>query len=101
MASGLLQGLFCDELFEIVRLQLDPGDALLLYTDGITEAQDEAGNEFGRAQLSELCSQWHELTPLMLIRACLDGLSAFQRGGSQKDDQTLLVIQRTGERLAQ
>lgn len=48
-ASGLLLGLFCGERFEAVRLQLDPGDALLLYTDGITEAQDEAGNEFGRA----------------------------------------------------
>lgn len=95
-ASGLPLGMFCDERFETRRLQLGPGDALLLYTDGISEAQDETGAEYGRPRLAELCRRFHTLTPPALISACLEDLAVFRAKAPQKDDQTIQVIQRAG-----
>jgi serine phosphatase RsbU (regulator of sigma subunit) len=40
--------------FEIVETSLEPGDALLLYTDGVVEARDSKGEEFGEARLRDL-----------------------------------------------
>lgn len=95
-ASGLPLGMFCDERFDTTQLQLNPGSTLLLYTDGLSEAQDEAGEDYGRDRLSELCKRHPTSSPHELITASLDDLSAFRSKAHKKDDLTILAIHRAG-----
>jgi sigma-B regulation protein RsbU (phosphoserine phosphatase) len=76
---------------------MDPGDRLLLYTDGVTEAMD-AGNrdEFGSERLAEVFLR--EATggtgPQPLLVAVQSAVGAFTAGARQHDDITLVVIER-------
>jgi sigma-B regulation protein RsbU (phosphoserine phosphatase) len=92
--SGLPLGMFCDEQFETTRLHFNPGTALLLYTDGLSEAQNQAGVEYGRSRLSDLCSRNLNSSPEKLINACLADLSTFRANAPQIDDLSLLAIRR-------
>lgn len=70
--------------------QLDPGDTLLLYTDGATESFSPAGEEFGEERLAEALRDHHELSPVELLRAVADGLRQFSPH-EQADDVTLIA----------
>jgi sigma-B regulation protein RsbU (phosphoserine phosphatase) len=75
---------------------LEPGDLLVLYTDGITEAENEAGQDLGRDRLLEWARQAPANSPQAMGEALLQGLHSF-RGGGRNDDETLLVLQREKE----
>jgi len=75
---------------------LKPSDLLVLYTDGITEAGNETGQELGREQLLE----WARRAPAESPRALGENLLQRQelfRGNIRNDDETLLVLQREEE----
>jgi sigma-B regulation protein RsbU (phosphoserine phosphatase) len=93
-ATAVPLGTFSDTRFQSHRFSLDPGDALLLYSDGLTESCNSAGEEYGIARLREVAAQYHLAAPLELIAGCLSELHSFTRGTGQTDDMTLLVIQR-------
>jgi sigma-B regulation protein RsbU (phosphoserine phosphatase) len=94
--GGLPVGVFCDEHFSISRVQLEPGDTLLLYTDGLTEARDDAEREFGAQRLTELTQRSHRLSSEALVNACVDEVTNFCAGLSLADDLTIMAIQRRG-----
>ena len=73
-------------------MQLEPGDTLVLFSDGVTEAMDPGQELFGVTRLRDmLCS--HAETPLdQLQKAVLESVENFSRGASQADDVTLLLI---------
>jgi len=73
---------------EIVRLQ--PGDVLVIYTDGVTEANDAGGNEFGEERLKEVVRQNRNATPQELLSAIQKAVQGFSVG-EQFDDLTLVV----------
>lgn len=75
-------------------IHLEPGDLLVVYTDGITEAADSRGEEFGSEALTSLLSgRRHE--PLMALDAALLGeLDRFTQGAPYLDDRTLLMIRK-------
>ncbi len=78
----------------VAREQLEPGDRLLTYSDGITEARDEHGAFFGEGRLVELTERAASAdlsTPETLRRLALAVL-AYQRGQLQ-DDATLLLAE--------
>lgn len=79
------------------RVELAPGDCLMLFTDGITETVDEAGNMFGDDRLAMLLAQ---LVPGRSARGILDGVlqevDAFRRGQHGDDDITAVVIRCVG-----
>ena len=76
--------------------ELGPGDSLVLYTDGITEAADPAGQEYGLDRLVEFCLR-HRGEPLdELGRALEVELEAFVEGTPDADDRTLVIVRRTG-----
>src|SRR5260370_34664839 len=52
-ANGLMLGLFPEATYSSVEMQLDAGDRLLLYTDGISEAMNAAREEFGKSRLKQ------------------------------------------------
>ena len=70
---------------------LAPGDSLLLYTDGVTEAMNSAGELFGTTSLQNLCSSPAD-SPQALIDNISASLAAFTAGTPQSDDITLLAV---------
>ncbi|MFL6353762.1 MAG: PP2C family protein-serine/threonine phosphatase [Bryobacteraceae bacterium] len=83
-------GLFKQWNCSIGECQLFSGDILALYTDGVTEAFNEAGEEFGEHRLIEALRQQRELPPPALLRAVLDDVQRFSPH-EQHDDITLIV----------
>jgi phosphoserine phosphatase RsbU/P len=94
-ATGLPVGVFCSESFSVNKVQMQKGDSLFLYTDGLSESLDGAGNEFGAERLSQLLRDNHTLAPDELISLCRQDLHAFADGRLPQDDLTLMAITRT------
>ncbi len=73
------------------RLTLNPGDALLLYTDGLTEAFSAAGEEFGDARLTAALALAKGRSEAEMADHCLTVVETFATGAAQSDDMTCLV----------
>jgi len=94
-STGTLLGLFRDWECAISECDLVPGDMLALYTDGITEACNEKGEEFGEALLIEGLRQ-HRAQPCQAaVEAITDEVRRFGNG-EQSDDITLIVAKCKG-----
>ncbi|HEU4401171.1 MAG TPA: SpoIIE family protein phosphatase [Candidatus Polarisedimenticolia bacterium] len=93
-ATGLPLGLFCSGGYPVATHHLEPDDALLLYTDGLSEARNRAQAEYGAERLARLAAERHALAPKALLHACLDDLAAFRAGSPKGDDLTLMAIRR-------
>jgi phosphoserine phosphatase RsbU/P len=94
-ATGMPLGMFCNTRFPVHRLSLGRGDTLFLYTDGLTEARNHAGEEYGIARVRTLAARYAEVEPAGLISACLNELQGFGKGVKQTDDLTLLAVRRS------
>lgn len=75
----------------IEERQLLPGDLLALYTDGVTESFNEAGEEFGEQRLAEALRRYRDLPLQALLGAIVEDVRGFSLGGEQHDDITLIV----------
>ena len=81
------------------RVQLAPGDTLYLYTDGITEAFDVDGQEYGDARLQASLERIPPDAPIdTLSQRVIDDVRAFERGAAQADDMTSLALRYLGGR---
>lgn len=77
------------------RVDLAPGDLLVLYSDGITEAVDAKDEEFGMERLTALLEAGRSLPPSALKDRIFAAVESFTRGMAQYDDQTVLVARPT------
>ena len=93
-STGVPLGMFCNARFPVHRLTLDPGDAVFLYTDGLTEARNRAGQEYGLQRIRTLAGRNIGKAPDGLISDCLEDLTNFGEGLKQTDDLTLLAVRR-------
>jgi phosphoserine phosphatase RsbU/P len=85
-------GLVPEAEYTAVCLKLEPGDTLVLFSDGVTEAMDPAEQLFGVPRLRDVLTG-HMQTPLdELQRIVLESVENFSRGASQADDLTLLLV---------
>jgi serine phosphatase RsbU (regulator of sigma subunit) len=92
LAVGLDDGDIFDEMIEEREVPLDPGDMVVLYTDGITEARNAAGEEFGRDRLSTALLR-HEDKPLSEVVKYVDRFARqFSALVPRHDDSTLLLF---------
>jgi sigma-B regulation protein RsbU (phosphoserine phosphatase) len=90
-------GLVPEAEYTTVCLKLDPGDTLVLFSDGVTEAMDPAEQLFGVPRLKEVLMGEGTQTPLdELQRKVLDAVENFAHGASQADDLTLLLVRYRG-----
>jgi Stage II sporulation protein E (SpoIIE) len=87
-------GMFQDQHFPVHRLKLADADSLLLYTDGLTEARNGAGAEYGLQRIRALAACHAGTNPAGLISECLGDLLSFGEGSKQTDDLTPLPIRR-------
>jgi phosphoserine phosphatase RsbU/P len=85
--------------FARVDLVLEGGDALLLYTDGVTEAHDAAGQLFGEDRLLAHLAQAPRATAAAVAQGVYDAVIAHSRGVPQFDDIALLVVRHTAARV--
>ncbi len=85
---GLLEGREYDEL----AFQAEPGDVILLYSDGVHDQRNAADDEYGRSRLYALMETHWEAAPRTIADAVLADLDAFAGGTERADDQTLVVL---------
>jgi phosphoserine phosphatase RsbU/P len=96
--GGLALGFVPDYRFQCGKMQLQPGDSLILYTDGITEAMNPGHELFGVKRIQgTLNSAAPGITAQALTKTLLGGVAAFTAGAEQSDDITLLVIRFLAE----
>jgi len=93
-STGLPLGMFSTGSYPVTRTTLEPGDTLFLYTDGLSEARDRSGAEFGVARVSQFVSERHALAPEALTAACLENLKHHAAGAARTDDLTIMVLRR-------
>jgi sigma-B regulation protein RsbU (phosphoserine phosphatase) len=90
--GGMVVGLLPEQEYECGELTLSKDDLLVACTDGITEAMDASGNEFGRAKLAELVARFRALMPQEILDGVLEAVNAHARGGIYEDDRILMVL---------
>ncbi len=73
-------------------LNLYPGDVLLLYTDGVTEARNDVGEFFGLDRLAELIKRSADLPSVEMVRTIRQGMETFMNGYTPQDDTTFVAI---------
>lgn len=95
-SNDLPFGLFCDQEFTPMPTQLTPKDTLVLFTDGVCEAENPAGEEYGTDALRALLLQSGLCCPERLIAACREHVEQFRAGALRADDETLLAVQYLG-----
>jgi serine phosphatase RsbU (regulator of sigma subunit) len=96
--NGLALGMFEKATFDSHRNALEPGDVLVLYSDGITEAENPSGRSFEESGLEQVVSAWAAGTdsnPDTLGRAILTAVESYAGDTRLADDLTALVLKRT------
>jgi sigma-B regulation protein RsbU (phosphoserine phosphatase) len=87
-------GFFSDERVNVVRAVMSPGDTVVLYTDGVSEASNAEGEEYGVEALRKLVAEQHPTCcPAKLVQACKQRLAAFRGATERADDEALMAIQ--------
>ena len=92
--GGMPLGVFEDAKFGERELQLKPGETLLVYTDGVTEAMNQARDLFGEERLLEALAQRASLNAEKLTECVVEKVEDFVREAERSDDITLLAVKR-------
>jgi serine phosphatase RsbU (regulator of sigma subunit)/FixJ family two-component response regulator len=90
--GGIVLGLFADAQYESRTIKLDPGDHVVLYTDGVLEALNTAGEEFGERRLQELLQESRLCTTAEILSRLQEAVTAFSANTPQHDDITMMVL---------
>lgn len=94
LTGGLCLGMRAKTVYRAKQIELQDGDGLFLYTDGITEAMDSERNEYAESRLEE-CLGKVRGSGQEVIRGVLTDVREFVGEASQGDDMTLLLLRRT------
>jgi sigma-B regulation protein RsbU (phosphoserine phosphatase) len=89
--GGPIIGTFLDGPYEQESVRVESGDVLVAYTDGVTEALNSAGLEFGEERLRSVVVQWAHLPARKLVEKVIAGVLEWQGEAAQHDDITLVV----------
>ena len=96
-SGGLPLGIKRDADYREGRTQLQPGDVLVVYSDGVTEAVSPTGEEFGATRLYEVVSRNIEASAAGIRDRIESSLTKFAQGTSAADDITLVIVKRQAE----
>ncbi len=97
-ATGLPLGMFPNMEYEAATVEgLAPGDVMLLMTDGVNEARNPAGEQFGLARVEAVLQQHAQAAPRQLIDTLIDELHAFTQLGPREDDITMVCMATTAQ----
>ncbi|MBN1824801.1 MAG: SpoIIE family protein phosphatase [Candidatus Eisenbacteria bacterium] len=94
-AGGVFLGAFPDLSFETGEARLEPGDALFLYSDGVTEAWGENEEEFGEDRMMALLREGKMDDPCCFVERVIAAVRAFSSGRALSDDVTAVLLCRS------
>jgi len=90
ISGGMVLGVMPDATYDQLDVAIAPGDRLILYTDGIVEAENAAGEDYGEHRLSRVAAAHSTGTPQQILDAIFADVSSFAAGRFD-DDATLIV----------
>lgn len=91
-AGGPVLGLLTMATYEYETVTLEPGDLVVVCSDGVTEARNLAGEEFGRDRLVSVLANAHGARPEVALDTLLAAVKKYSEGAAQGDDITALVL---------
>jgi sigma-B regulation protein RsbU (phosphoserine phosphatase) len=92
--TGIPIGVMAGDHWERRTIRMNPGDLLVLYSDGVTEAENPAGDWFGKERLIATVDANADQAAVKIHEAILDAVTSFVAGGRRTDDLTLVVMAR-------
>jgi serine phosphatase RsbU (regulator of sigma subunit)/pSer/pThr/pTyr-binding forkhead associated (FHA) protein len=95
-SGGMPVGMFEIAPYTCDTITMKPGDTMVLYSDGVTEAHNVAGEEFGEARLVQVMERYTRGSADVVLEQIIDAVKEFARGAEQYDDVTALVVKYTG-----
>jgi phosphoserine phosphatase RsbU/P len=95
-STGVALGMFEKSVFGAVDTRLEPGETLVLYSDGITEAEDPAGQPFEEAGLELVVDRHASAGPAEIGTRILAAVAEHAKGSRFTDDLTILILKRAG-----
>jgi serine phosphatase RsbU (regulator of sigma subunit) len=90
--NGLILGVKPDVIYEEKETEMASGDLLILFTDGLTEAENRAGDFFGEERLEELLREYHMLPTAQIIDRIMEQARLFSGTRSFRDDVTIVLM---------
>ena len=94
--GGPIVGLFEGAKFDEETIALSPGDWIILFSDGVSEALSVAGEEYGEGRIVACAQRSASLDPPGLLHALFADVHEFTKGAAQSDDITAMVLQYEG-----
>ena len=91
---GTPLGLLPDVSYDRMIVKPDPGDLIVLYSDGVSEATNPAGNELGRDDLMTMARALNHSSAETFGTALVEAVREFRAGRAPEDDETIIVLQR-------
>jgi sigma-B regulation protein RsbU (phosphoserine phosphatase) len=91
-SSGPPLGLLEGSQFTSPALQLETDDVLVMYTDGMTDAESPGGESWGPERLKIVLRDCRHCSPVQILTRTVDEVLAFTKGTAQRDDMTLVVV---------
>ncbi len=92
MGVGINDGSIFERTLDTMTIPLEDGTSVVLYTDGVTETRDDAGEEYGVQRLKQTLARFAEFRPTYLIHLVRADLETFSRHRPADDDQTIICI---------
>jgi len=96
MAGGIVLGMMADMTFETASVLLNPGDRIVMFTDGITEAMNVQEDEYCEDRLKKIIQKFTDLSAQKLMEKIESDVETFSGEAPQADDITLVVLKRKG-----
>jgi sigma-B regulation protein RsbU (phosphoserine phosphatase) len=93
--EGVPIGLLADRDYEQIELDLEPGDILLLHSDGVEDQTNAAGEEFSRSRIVRLLKKYSAEPPKAIADAVIAALDAYRKKIPIYDDQSVVVLRVT------
>jgi sigma-B regulation protein RsbU (phosphoserine phosphatase) len=89
-------GMFDFAQYQDAQEHMTAGEVLVVYSDGVTEALNVEGEEFGEQRLAAIVAERYTEDTTAILNAIVRGVQSFARGAAQHDDVTAVVVKFTG-----
>jgi len=94
--SGMALGVCADETYQTFEMALAPGEGLMIYSDGVTEAMDMEGRLFSEERLEAILEKTGLTPASSAVEQVVEEVERFSQGAGQSDDMTLLALRYLG-----